>query len=125
MHAWSSLPGCLSLMTNAAKTKRSSPVKGGRCPSAGSRQGSLLDEVHFLRDSLGAQSALFELVLEKTVQGLCFFDGSKRLILSNRRYAELYGTAPGAIRPGMGLREIIELRFAAGSVPEMTQAEYL
>jgi diguanylate cyclase (GGDEF)-like protein len=125
MHAWSSPPGCLSLMTNAAKTKRSSPVKGGRCPSAGSRQGSLLDEVHFLRDSLGAQSALFELVLEKMVQGLCFFDGSKRLILSNRRYAELYGIAPGAIRPGMGLREIIELRFAAGSVPEMTQAEYL
>ena len=58
-------------------------------------------------------------------QGLCFFDGSKRLILSNRRYAELYGIAQEAIRPGMELREIVELRFAAGSVPDMSQAEYL
>ena len=58
-------------------------------------------------------------------QGLCFFDGSKRLIVSNKRYAELYGIAPEAIRPGMELREIVELRFAAGSVPEMSQAEYL
>jgi len=58
-------------------------------------------------------------------QGLCFFDGAKRLILSNRRYAELYGIAPEAIRPGMELQEIVELRFAAGSVPNMGQTEYL
>ena len=58
-------------------------------------------------------------------QGLCFFDGSKRLIVANTRYAELYDIPPEAIRPGMALREIVDLRFIAGSVPEMTQAEYL
>jgi len=56
-------------------------------------------------------------VLQKMRQGLCFFDGSKRLIVANTRYAELYGISPEAIRPGMGLREIVDLRFAAAACP--------
>ena len=110
-------------MTSTAKRRKSTSSKGD--PSVVSGQRLLADELHDLRDSLRTQSALFELVLEKMAQGLCFFDGSKRLILSNRRYAELYGIAPEAIRPGMGLWEIVELRFAAGSVPDMSQADYL
>jgi diguanylate cyclase (GGDEF)-like protein len=89
------------------------------------RRGSLAGELHALRDTLRTQSIRFDLVLEKMRQGLCFFDGSKRLVVANRRYAELYGIAPEAIRPGMELREIVDLRFAAGSVPAMTRAEYL
>jgi diguanylate cyclase (GGDEF)-like protein len=88
-------------------------------------RGSLLGELHALRDALRTQSIRFDLVLEKMRQGLCFFDGSRRLVVANRRFAELYGIAPEAIRPGMELREIVELRFAAGSVPEMTRADYL
>ena len=110
-------------MTSTAKRRKSTSSKGD--PSVVSGQRLLADELHDLRDSLRTQSALFELVLEKMAQGLCFFDGSKRLILSNRRYAELYGIAPEAIRPGMELWEIVELRFAAGSVPDMSQADYL
>ena len=112
-------------MTNVAKTKSSTSANGRPDLSRESGQRSLVEELHSLRESLETQGARFERVLEKMVQGLCFFDGSKRLILSNRRYAELYGIAPEAIRPGMALREIVELRFAAGSVPEMTQSEYL
>ena len=37
------------------------------------------------------------------------------MILSNRRYAEIYRLAPEQIRPGMTLREIVELRVAAGT----------
>jgi diguanylate cyclase (GGDEF)-like protein len=125
MLARSSLTGCLSLMTNAAKTRRSASVKKVRDPSFGSGRRSLVNELQYLRDSLQTQGARFELVLEKMVQGLCVFDGSRRLILSNRRYAEVYGIAPEAIRPGMELREIVELRFAAGSVPDMSPAEFL
>jgi diguanylate cyclase (GGDEF)-like protein len=110
-------------MTSTAKRRKSTSSKGD--PSVVSGQRLLADELHDLRDSLRTQSALFELVLEKMAQGLCFFDGSKRLILSNRRYAELYGIVPEAIRPGMELWEIVELRFAAGSVPDMSQADYL
>jgi diguanylate cyclase (GGDEF)-like protein len=82
-------------------------------------------ELRRLRDALRTQNIRFDVVLEKMRQGLCFFDGSKRLIVANKRYAEIYGIPPGAIRPGMALPEIVDLRFAAGSVPEMTQAEYL
>jgi len=90
-----------------------------------SERRALVDELQTLRDMLRTQSARFALVLEKMDQGLCFFDGAKHLILCNRRYAELYGVAPEAIRPGMALQEIVELRFAAGNVPNMSQTEYL
>ncbi len=112
-------------MTNASTRRKSRPVKRGRGPRVETQKHSLVDELQQLREALLTQNGRFELVLEKMVQGLCFFDGSKRLILSNRRYAELYDIAPEAIRPGMELCEIVELRFAAGSVPEMSQSDYL
>lgn len=98
---------------------------GSRQPGAESSQRSRTRELRRLRAALHTQNGRFDLVLEKMRQGLCFFDGSKRLIVANARYAELYGIPPEAIRPGMELREIVDLRFIAGSVPEMTQAEYL
>src|ERR1700677_4592810 len=87
--------------------------------------GSLIEEIRRLRDALHEQNIRFEIVLEKMRQGLCFFDSSKRLIVANKPYAELYGISPEAIRPGMELREIVDLRVAAGSVPAMTAAAYL
>jgi signal transduction histidine kinase len=71
-----------------------------------------------------AQQMRFEAALENMSQGLCFFDGAQKLIVANRRYAELYDIAPHLIRPGMSLREIIDLRFAAGSCPKMSEEEY-
>ncbi|MBR0656059.1 putative bifunctional diguanylate cyclase/phosphodiesterase [Plastoroseomonas arctica] len=66
-----------------------------------------------------------ETALERMSHGVCFFDGAQRLILANRRYAELYDIAHESITPGMPLRDIIALRFAAGSCPRMTPEEYL
>src|ERR1700709_558831 len=112
-------------MANAAKTGRLATLVGGSNLRVHSGHRSLSDELNNLHDSLRTQGARFALVLEKMVQGICFFDGSKRLILSNRRYAELYDISPEAIRPGMELQQIVDLRFAAGSVPDMSQAAYL
>ena len=112
-------------MTNAKERRRSASASRRRKLGFEPDRQALVDEVDHLRDVLRTQNIRFELVLEKMRQGLCFFDGSRRLIVSNRHYAELYGIAPEAIRPGMELREIVELRFAAGSVPEMTKPEYL
>ncbi len=47
-------------------------------------------------------------------QGLCMFDADQRLIISNERYAEIYGLAPDSIHPGMTLREIMGMRLASG-----------
>ena len=48
-------------------------------------------------------------------QGLSMFGADRRLIIANEQYAEVYGIPPDVIKPGMTLREIRELRVAAGS----------
>ncbi len=57
--------------------------------------------------------------------GLCFFDGEQRLILCNDRYIEMYRLSPDRVKPGVSLREIVDLRFEAGTVPAMSKGEYL
>lgn len=42
------------------------------------------------------------------------FDGEKRLIVSNARYAEIYGIHPELVRPSTPFRKILESRVAAG-----------
>src|ERR1700691_6449996 len=111
-------------MSSARKRSKFASQSEKPDPSRQADQPSRVSELQRLRNALRTQNIRFGLVLEKMRQGLCFFDGSKRLIVSNRRYAELYDIAPEAIRPGMEFREIVELRFAAGSVPEMSPAEY-
>ena len=41
-------------------------------------------------------------------QGLCMFDASRSLIISNRRYAEIYNLPPELTRVGTSLRTILE-----------------
>ena len=53
------------------------------------------------------------------------FDADERLILSNRRFAEIYRLAPEQVRPGATLREIVELRVAAGTCATATADDYL
>ena len=74
---------------------------------------------------LQEQLRRFELALDYMSQGLCLFDPAKRLVISNRRYAELYGLTPDQIRCGMTLREIVELRATAGSDPVMSYEDYI
>ncbi len=64
-------------------------------------------------------------VLGNITQGICFFDGETRLLVSNRRYAEIYDLRPEAISVGRTLAEIVDARFAAGSTPDMSRADYL
>jgi predicted signal transduction protein with EAL and GGDEF domain len=39
------------------------------------------------------------------------------LIVSNRRYAEMYGISPDKVKPGMSVDEILRQRFDAGNAP--------
>jgi diguanylate cyclase (GGDEF)-like protein len=74
--------------------------------------------------ALEDQTLRSKLALDHMSQGLGFFDADKRLLLSNRRYAEIYGLSADQIRPGMSLREILELRATAGCDPKMSYDEY-
>jgi diguanylate cyclase (GGDEF)-like protein/PAS domain S-box-containing protein len=64
---------------------------------------------------LQAQAQHYQAAFDAIAQGVCFFDAEDRVILGNRRFAEIYRLAPEQIRPGAALREIVELRVAAGT----------
>src|SRR6202034_2916237 len=59
----------------------------------------------------------FKTALDNMRQGLCMFDRDKRLIVSNRRYAEMYDIPPDQLKPGMKLDEILRQRLDAGNAP--------
>ena len=67
----------------------------------------------------------FEMVLSNITQGVCFFDGEKKLKLWNRRFTEIYDLAPDAVYIGCPLSEVLQLRHSVGSTPDATQADYL
>jgi diguanylate cyclase (GGDEF)-like protein len=48
-------------------------------------------------------------------QGLLLFDSSRRLIICNHRYIEMYGLSPDVIKPGVSFHDIIAHRQATGS----------
>jgi diguanylate cyclase (GGDEF)-like protein len=64
-------------------------------------------------------------VMGNLVQGICLFDGEQRLLVCNRRYAEIYKLAPEATCAGRTLAEIADFRFAAGTTPDVPRAEYV
>jgi diguanylate cyclase (GGDEF)-like protein/PAS domain S-box-containing protein len=74
---------------------------------------------------LDDQGRLFEIAIDKMKQGLCFFDGDQRLIVCNRRYAQIYGLSFDEMIRGTTLAEIAERRRAAGTSPEMEDRDYL
>ena len=47
-----------------------------------------------LTETLSQQNLRFDIALNNMSQGLCFFDGSQRLIVCNSRYLEMYGLKP-------------------------------
>ena len=65
--------------------------------------------------TLEAQALRFETAIDNISQGICFFGADERLILSNRRYAEIYRIAHGRLKSGLTLSEIVERRVAAGT----------
>ena len=66
----------------------------------------------------------YQTAFDAISQGIAFFNREQRLILANRRYAEIYRLSPDQLLPGTTLREITELRVAAGTCP-MAVDDYL
>ena len=89
-------------------------VPGGR--TAAARSANLL--------TLFRELKVRDFALDRIRQGLCVFDEQQRLRLFNRRYAEMYDLKPGQLRLGMTLRDVVDLRYAAGTGPGMPPEEY-
>jgi len=61
------------------------------------------------------QALRYQTAIDNISQGVCFFDGEGRLILCNRRFAEIYRLTRDQVPPGATLREITERRVAVGT----------
>jgi diguanylate cyclase (GGDEF)-like protein len=76
-------------------------------------------------EKLRIRNLQFDAAINNMSQGLCFFDGTQRLIVWNNRYAEMYGFNHERLRPGTTLSEIVDMRFETGSVPAMSRDDFL
>jgi diguanylate cyclase (GGDEF)-like protein len=56
----------------------------------------------------------FDAALSNMAQGLCMFDGQRRLVVWNERYAELYQLPPGLLKIGTPHQAIIADRISRG-----------
>jgi diguanylate cyclase (GGDEF)-like protein/PAS domain S-box-containing protein len=83
-----------------------------------------LGRVHQRSTELRRLHERFDAALANLPQGLCVFDGDRRLLVANSRYAEIYGLAREQVSPGTPLETILKYREDAGSVPEHA-AEYV
>src|SRR5260221_8831171 len=75
--------------------------------------------------TLNAQAMRYETAIDRIAEGVCFFDSEQRLMLCNRRFAELYNLQPEDVSVGKTLREIVERRYAVGACPGIGLEEYL
>src|SRR4029077_13791195 len=64
---------------------------------------------------LQAHNQRMRIALDNMSQGLCMFDTHKRLVVCNRRYAEMYKLPNEIVRPGTTLRALLEYRKEDGT----------
>lgn len=55
--------------------------------------------------------------IDNMSQGLLLYDSEAKLVLSNRRYLEMYNLSADVVRPGLGFRDLIAYRKKTGSFP--------
>lgn len=63
--------------------------------------------------------------LENMSHGLCMYDGDGNVIVSNERFAGMYGLPADDVKPGATRRQIVEARIRAGNIPVGDVAAYL
>jgi diguanylate cyclase (GGDEF)-like protein/PAS domain S-box-containing protein len=71
------------------------------------------------------KSAQLEATLANMTQGLCMFDAAQRVVVCNKKYAEMYGLAPDEVKPGTTLRAIVSRRIEEGIYAGTDPDEYL
>jgi diguanylate cyclase (GGDEF)-like protein len=85
----------------------------------------LLREWDAMQAEQHAEHLRFETAINNISQGLCFFDGQRRLIVCNNRYATMYGLTPELVRRGTTLAQILDHRFSTGAMPAIARDEYV
>ncbi|HEX4557129.1 MAG TPA: PAS-domain containing protein [Xanthobacteraceae bacterium] len=66
---------------------------------------------------IAEESTVLELTLDNMAHGLIMVDSELRVIICNKRYADMYGLTGAQTRPGTPLRDILAARVANGNGP--------
>jgi diguanylate cyclase (GGDEF)-like protein len=91
----------------------------------GDEIGQMVRAIADYRDKLMTQNLRFDAALNNMPHGLAMFDGAEHLVVSNRRYAEMYGMTADELRPGTPLHAIIDRRIAQGVYAGPRPEEYM
>ena len=79
---------------------------------------TLVEQLHAMlarqRDDLAAKNSQLNIALSNMEQGLSMFDREQRLIIANKRYAEIYGFGADLMTPGTHFSAFLEHRARNG-----------
>jgi PAS domain-containing protein len=75
-----------------------------------------------LAHSLAERNLRFDAALNNMAQGLCMFDAELRLVISNRRFCEMFCISADSLAPGTPIREVMKLAQASDENPERAAA---
>ncbi|MGY8683158.1 EAL domain-containing protein [Bradyrhizobium sp. UFLA05-153] len=67
------------------------------------------------RERLTLEKQRLDRAVNNMTQGLLLFDDSRRLVVCNQRYLEMYGLSADVVKPGCSFHDIIAHRKATGS----------
>jgi diguanylate cyclase (GGDEF)-like protein len=74
---------------------------------------------------LAKTNARFDIAISNMSQGLCLFDADKRLVISNRRYQEMYRLPDELVRPGTPLNRILQYYLDRGETSVLTVDQHI
>jgi diguanylate cyclase (GGDEF)-like protein len=75
----------------------------------------LLEQHRLSRGRLTLEKQRLDRAVNNMSQGLLLFDASRRLVICNQRYIDMYRLSAEVVKPGCGFRDIIAHRKATGS----------
>ena len=88
----------------------------------GEASGTVLPEQAPAIDPLRIDAKQFQAAMEILQEGVAFFDDDGRLLLSNGRFAEIYGLGAEDIAPGVPLLDLMRREFATAGRPRLADA---
>jgi diguanylate cyclase (GGDEF)-like protein/PAS domain S-box-containing protein len=107
-------------------TQQNVPTPGGRIIKIVNQpmpEGGWVATHEDITDKVEAENAIrkrdqqINAALENISQGLCMFDASKRLIICNKQYADIYGLSDEFTKPGTPFLAILEHSMTKGLLP--------
>jgi diguanylate cyclase (GGDEF)-like protein len=74
---------------------------------------------------LEQMNARFDAAINNMSQGVCLFDMDQNVVVSNRRFAEIYHLSLDQVRPGTSLHDILEYRRQQGTDYDVSADDFL